>query len=90
MAASYLNRESNRESLITVTRVSLSPDRRRATVFVTVLPESVEEKALGFLSRKESDFKYHVLKKSELRIIPKISFEIDKGEKSRQRLDELS
>ena len=46
-AAEFLGRENNRASLITVTSCHVSPDLRRATVFITVYPIEVEEKALA-------------------------------------------
>ena len=89
-SAEYLAREAGRLSLITVTAVRLSEDARRALIFITVLPESSEQSALAFAQRGRSElakpFKKHVRGVS----LPHIDFRIDLGEKSRQRLDELS
>lgn len=88
-AAEFINFESNRESLITVTRCSLSSDERRAVIYISVLPESYEEHALHFLKRKRPELRAFVQKKTRLRILPLFDFEIDYGEKNRQALDEL-
>ncbi|MBU1046526.1 30S ribosome-binding factor RbfA [Patescibacteria group bacterium] len=88
--AQFLRSESNRLSLITVTRVDVSSDLKKATIFVSVLPESGEESALNFLKRRRKDARDYLRKKLSMRSIPFIDFEIDYGEKNRQRIDELS
>jgi ribosome-binding factor A len=89
LSASFLGRESNRTSLITVTSCTASPDLKRATVFVTVLPDSQQELAMEFLKRKRKDLREYLKKNMEIKIIPFIDIEIDKGEKNRQKIDEL-
>ena len=88
-AAEFVSLESDRTSLITVTDVSFSKDYKNAAISVTVFPQENEEKALSFLKRKRKDFKDFVKKNTKLQIIPFFDFEIDKGEKARQSIDEL-
>jgi ribosome-binding factor A len=90
LASRFVETESNRNSLITVTSAHLTKDFKKAIIFVTVFPESGEEKALHFLKRQRSDFRHFVKKNSRIGRIPFFDFEIDKGEKSRQRIEELS
>ncbi|MBU4480489.1 ribosome-binding factor A [Patescibacteria group bacterium] len=89
LAAQFLQFESNYTSLITVTDANASSDFKRATIFVTVYPESSEASALDFLKRKRKDFKKYAKTKVKMKTIPFFDFEIDKGEKNRQRIDEL-
>lgn len=89
-AADYLARESNQQSLITVTRAEISPDLKNITVFLSILPESAEKAALDFAKRARSDFRRYVSEKTRFRQVPLIDFEIDYGEKNRQRIDELT
>lgn len=89
IAAEFLAMESNRTALITVTRTSVTRDLKHATVFITVLPEEREEQALKFARRRLSDFREYVKEKMRYRTLPFFAFEIDKGEKSRQKLDEI-
>lgn len=89
-AADFINRESNRKSLITVTRAQFSKNGRSVTVFVSVLPESYETQAIVFLKRMRSTFRDFLKKTTRFKIIPIVDFEIDFGEKHRRRLDELS
>lgn len=89
-AANFFSRESNRESLMTVTRATLSPDEKFATIFFSVLPESREESALHFAKRMRSDFRDYLRKESRISARPHIDFEIDRGEKNRQKIDALT
>jgi len=88
MAGNFISNESNRQSLITPTRVEVSPDLKRATVYFTVFPEDKEDDVLNFLRRKRSEFKTY-LKKLKFKILPFVDFEIDRGEKNRQALEDI-
>jgi ribosome-binding factor A len=89
IAAQFLGRENNRTSLITVSSATASPDLKRATVFITVLPDNKEEEVLEFVKRKRSELRDLLKKSLEMKTIPFIDFAIDKGEKNRQKIDEL-
>ena len=88
-AAQFLEIESNRTSLITVTRCNVSPDLKQATVFITVLPKDYEHTALDFAKRKRKDFRQYIKKHLRLKRIPFIEVKIDEGELNRQKIDEL-
>ncbi len=90
LAAEFLGAESDGSTLITVTGVDISKDFKNATVFFTVYPEDKENVALGFAKRQRKNFKAYVKKESELKRLPFFDFEIDYGEKNRQRIDEIS
>ncbi len=89
LAADYLQTESNRTSLITVTDSSISDDFKKATIFVSVFPVDGEKSALNFLKRKRRGLKEFIKGKTSMRRIPFFDFDIDKGEKNRQKIDEL-
>lgn len=89
-AADFFARESNRESLITVTHAEISPDLKNVTVFFTVLPEKFEEAALKFAKRSRSDFRDYLKDHARMKFLPTIDFEIDLGEKNRQLIDDLT
>ena len=89
-ASDFIKRESNRNSLITVTSVSVSDDLKYANIFVTVLPDNQEKAAMDFLKRSRSDFKKFFKEKSKVGQIPFFDFHIDLGEKHRQKIDEIS
>lgn len=89
-AAEFLQRESNYTSILTVTDVSLSDRGSRATIFFTVLPEDKEKGALDFTKRKRAEFREYFKSKARMRALPFFDFEIDKGEKNRQKIDEIA
>lgn len=89
LAAQFLGRENNRTSLITVTSANASPDLKRATIFITVLPDSKEHDALEFAKRKRAELRDFLKKNIPIKVIPFVDIMIDKGEKNRQKIDEL-
>ena len=62
-AAEFLVRESNGQSLITVTAARVDERGQHATIFITVLPDSQEEKALEFANRNKQEFGMFLLKR---------------------------
>jgi ribosome-binding factor A len=89
-AAEFLQRESNGASLITVTDVLLGHEAKEATVLFTVLPEDKQEVALEFARRQLSDFRAYMTGKIKTGRMPYFHFDIDRGEKHRQRIDEIT
>ena len=88
-AAEYLHTQSSGVSLITVTVADLTSDLKRITILVTIYPEEKEKAALDFLKRKRRDFRIYVKEHTKLKYLPAFDFAIDRGEKHRQRIDEL-
>ncbi len=90
VAAEYILREASPQSLITVTRTSVTEDGKRGTIFISVLPDSAETAALDFTNRHRRDLAHFFKTRVKGVYPPHMEFVIDKGEKMRQRLDELS
>lgn len=89
LAAQFLGRENNRTSLITITSATVSPDLKRATIFITALPDTKEKSALQFVKRKRNELRKYLKKNMPIKIIPFLDAAIDQGEKNRQKIDEL-
>lgn len=89
-AADFFARESNRQSLVTVTRADVSPDLKNVTIFISVMPESAEQDVLHFAKRNRTEFREYLKSHAVLKFLPNIDFEIDYGEKNRQRIDDLT
>lgn len=89
-AAEFLERESDRTTMITVTDAHISNNLSQATIFFTVYPEEKEDIALAFAKRQRGEFRAFVKKKLRMKRIPMFDFAIDKGEKNRQHIDRLS
>lgn len=86
----FIEENSNRQSMITITNVHLSSDFKSVIIFVTVFPEHKENAGMDFLKRQRTDARTYLKKHSRLARLPFLDFQIDKGEKSRQRIEELS
>lgn len=84
-----MGRENNKSSLITVTMATTSPDLKKATIFITVLPNSKENAALGFVKRNLKQMREFLKENMPIKIIPFLDVQIDLGEKNRQKIDEL-
>ncbi len=89
VVAEYLNYHSNGSSMITVTNCLVSDDFKRATIYITVLPDDKEAEALNFAKRQRSEIREFLRKKTKIGLLPFIDIELDLGEKHRQKIDEL-
>ncbi len=89
LAAEFLRNEASLASLITVTNSTFNEHSNIATIFFTVFPEDKERTALEFASRKAREFREYVKEHTRIRSLPFFQFEIDKGEKNRQLIDDL-
>ena len=89
LAAEFFGREAFKDPLITVTDASVSDDLRTVKIFISVFPESGNEKALGFAERKRGLLADYFKSHSKLGRIPFIQVEIDAGEENRRRIEEL-
>ena len=89
LTAQFLARENNKTSLVTVTSATCSPDLKRATIFITVLPDEKEKEALEFAKRKRPELREALKKNMTIKTIPFLDIAIDLGEKNRQKIDEL-
>jgi len=89
LAAIFIEKEAGPTSMITVTRVLLSPDNKRAKIMISVLPREKEQAAYGFIRRNLGDLRNYVKKGLKINPIPFLEVEIDEGEKNRQKIDDL-
>ena len=88
-AAIFIQKESGGQSLITVTDVKIGSEAREATILFTVLPEDKEGVALEFARRQLGEFREFISEKVKTGRMPYFHFDIDRGEKHRQRIDEI-
>ncbi len=89
LAATFFGRESNNTSLITITDCKLTPDFKRATIFMTVMPATREATALDFAQRQKGELRSYIQAHSKLPRLPYLEILIDEGEKNRQKIDDL-
>lgn len=88
-AATFVLQEANTDPLITITRVDISPDLRKALIFFTTIPEGKQADAEIFLRRSAGEFRQHLKKNVALKRIPHIEFMLDAGERHRQHIDDV-
>ncbi len=89
LAATFVSRESNRTSLVTVTRSEMNETLDRIIFYVDVFPETAEDVVLGFLMRKRGECRNYLKAHASLQRIPHVEFAIDEGEKKRRKVDTL-
>ena len=89
LVAEYFSRESNRTSLITVTGIELFSRNSRAKILITVLPEDQETAALDFAHRQLPGLREYVNSHARIMRTPFFDVAIDKGEKNRQKIEEI-
>ncbi len=89
LAATYIEREGGKTSMITVTRVILAQGGKNATILISVLPRDKEQAAYGFIKRNLSEMRAFIRERVNMNPIPYLEVEIDEGEKNRQKIDEL-
>ena len=87
--ATFVLHEANTDPMITITRVDMSPDLKRALIFFTTIPDGKEQDALIFLKRTATELRKHLKEHARLKRIPHIDFFIDAGERHRQHVDEV-
>lgn len=76
-ASEFINRESNRRSMITVTNVALDRRGVEANIFVSVFPESGTHAATDFLNRNRDEFRDYLKKHTRLARLPRVAFHAD-------------
>lgn len=88
-AARFVQQEANTDPLITITRVDISPDLKRAIIFFTTIPDGKEQDALIFLKRSGTEMRQYLKENARLKRIPNLEFMLDAGERHRQHIDEV-
>lgn len=89
LVAKFLETQSDRSALVTVTRTELLEEGKTVKIYISVFPAEKEEVALGFANRKLGELRTFVATETKMKYVPVFHFVIDTGEKNRQRIDEL-
>jgi len=88
--AEFLAKNSNRTSLVTVTKTEILDKGKKAYIFISIFPDDKTDKALEFAKRKRTELRDYLKQNTNLPIIPFIDILIDRGELNRQKIDSLS
>jgi len=81
--------ESPKDTLITITKVELTPDLERAIVHISVLPIDKAGTALKFVKKNLGEAARYLNKHSVMRKVPKLSVSLDDYELKHRRIDRL-
>ncbi len=87
--ATFLEQAFSGDTIITVTRISVSKDLRKATIFVSIYPSERAQVVFEKIKGRARELRSYVKSHLESKIVPFFDFELDKGEENRQRVEEL-
>jgi len=77
------------KTIVTVTHLEISDDLRIVRVLVGVYPPDGETQAMALLAKKNKEIRKHIGAHVRWKFLPELIFLTDKGEKNRQRIEEL-
>ncbi len=76
-------------ALVTLNRVEVTPDLAIAKVGVGVIPKESEENVLAILSKLRGYIQKLLTRKMNIKPMPQIEFELDRGSENAARIDQL-
>ena len=84
-------RDSFGQAFVTLTGVEVSPDLAIASVYVSVLPNSEQEKVMETLAHKKSHIRGELGRRigKQARIVPDLRFFLDDTEEQAAHMDDL-
>ncbi len=88
LAASFLKKEI-KETIVTVIRIGATNDLKSAKIFISIFPENKENETLDFLKTKTGELRKFIGSQIKMKFLPHLEFEIDKGEKARQKIEKI-
>ncbi|MEW5908110.1 MAG: ribosome-binding factor A [Patescibacteria group bacterium] len=87
--ASFLQSDPFYGIIISVTRIEISGDLKKAKVFISIFPSEKEKEILDSLHKKRNDLREFIKSRLKMKFLPHLEIEIDKGEKARQKIDKI-
>ena len=76
-------------ALITITEVEVTEKLDYAKVNISVIPSAKSDAALKVLKERAGEFQFELVRKMNVRPIPRISFEIDRGPEKAALIEKL-
>jgi ribosome-binding factor A len=74
---------------VTITDIKVSPDLKHTTLYVMPLGGEHQEETIAFLKASAGYFRKELSKKLQLRVVPKLSFQIDLAFEANKKIDDL-
>lgn len=75
--------------LVTVTQVMVSPDLRKATVWVSALNVPNPQQCIDLLNERSSEFYEPLSERLRMKYVPRLTFELDDKVEEFNRVDSL-
>ncbi len=88
LAADFLAKNSD-NSIITINYIETSRDLKTAKIFISIFPESKEAETMEILKLKTGELRKFIGSRIKMKFLPHLEFAIDKGEKKRQKIEEI-
>lgn len=85
----FVSRQTDPGTVVTVSRVALSPDLKNGTAFLLIYPETHAREMLATLQSCVSELNRQLFKTLRMKTPPKVAFTLDAGERRRQRIEEI-
>jgi len=76
-------------ALVTITEVEVDKKLETAKVFVSVIPSSSAKEALEILKAAQGELQHQLLKKINIKPMPRIYFEIDHGPENAAKIEKI-
>lgn len=90
LAAEFVSRNiSLPGAVITASRVEIKAGFKEVKIFLSVWPEEKEKEAMYSIAEAENGFYEYMMKNFKIKYMPRFSFEIDKGERARRKIEEI-
>ncbi len=87
--AIFLQNNALNKSIVSVTDLSLSSDRKHATILLSVYPDTMEKEEIKWANQNIDKLYVHLKKKIRAQKVPILLIKVDMGEKKRMELDEI-
>lgn len=78
-----------RGALVTLTRTEASADLRHAMVYISVMPETMAKEVIQILDSHIYDIQQQFNKRLNMKLVPKIDFEIEKETVEADRIEKI-
>jgi len=75
------------DALLTVTDVEVGKKLDRAIVKVSVMPSEKAAEAMKILARRAGEFQFKVMREINIKPMPKIVFELDRGSENAAQVE---
>lgn len=76
-------------ALVTITEVEIDKKIEHAKIWVSILPQKKEKDALRVLRSAQGNLQHLLLKKINIKPMPRIAFEIDRGPGEAAKVEKL-